>query len=77
MVPTGLAIFFLIKQGPNSQELNEFEKAKLQNEVLVSRSTVREPERDFSISRQRAYPTLLVAEGKTDTRKQSRRFACR
>ena len=66
MVPTGLAIFFLINARADSQELNEFEKAKLQNEVLVSRSSVREPERDFSISRQRAYRySLLVAEGKT------------
>ncbi|RTZ69460.1 MAG: hypothetical protein DSZ35_02515 [Verrucomicrobia bacterium] len=66
MVPTGLAIFFLINARANSSELDEFEKAKLQNEVLVSRSSVREPKRDFSISRQRAYDyALLVAEGKT------------
>ena len=66
MVPTGLAIFFLINARADSPELNEFEKAKLQNEVLVSRSSVREPVRDFSILRQRAYRyALLVAEAKT------------
>jgi hypothetical protein len=66
MVPTGLAIFFLINARADSPELDEFEKAKLQNEVLVSRSSIREAKRDFSISRQRAYVyALLVAEEKT------------
>ena len=66
MVPTGLAIFFLINARADSPELDPFEKAKLQNEVLVSRSSVREAKRDFSISRQRAYDyALLVAEEKT------------
>ncbi|MFQ3167892.1 MAG: ABC-type transport system involved in multi-copper enzyme maturation permease subunit [Limisphaerales bacterium] len=66
MAPTGLAIFFLINARADSAELNEFEKAKLKNEVLVSRSSIREPKRDFSISQQRAYRyALLVAEEKT------------
>jgi len=66
MVPTGLAIFFLINARADSPELDPFEKAKLQNEVLVSRSSVREAKRDFSISRQRAHDyALLVAEEKT------------
>ena len=66
MVPTGLAIFFLINARADSPELDEFEKAKLQNEVLVSRSSIREAKRDFSISRQRAHDyALLVAEEKT------------
>ncbi|HJN89136.1 MAG TPA: hypothetical protein QGG93_02295 [Verrucomicrobiota bacterium] len=67
MVPTGLAIFFLINARADSPELDEFQKSKLQNEVLVSRSSVREPEPDFSLSRQKAYRyALLVAEGKTE-----------
>jgi ABC-type transport system involved in multi-copper enzyme maturation permease subunit len=67
MVPTGLAIFFLIKARADSPELDEYQKAKLQNEVLVSRSSVREPAPDFSLSRQKAYRyALLVAEGKTE-----------
>ena len=66
MVPTGLAIFFLVAARADSPELSVFEKAKLQDEVLVSRSSLRERERDFSILRQRAYDyALLVAEEKT------------
>ncbi len=66
MVPTGLAIFFLVAARADSPELSVFEKAKLQDEVLVSRSSLRERERDFSILRQRAYDyALLVAEAKT------------
>ena len=67
MVPTGLAIFFLINARADSSELNDFEKAKLQNEVLVSRSSVREPKPDFTLSRQRAYDySKLVEQGKAD-----------
>ena len=67
MVPTGLAIFFLINARADSSELNEFEKAKLQNEVLVSRSSVREPKPNFTFSRQRAYDySKLVEQGKAD-----------
>ena len=67
MVPTGLAIFFLINARADSDELDPFEKAKLQNEVLVSRSSVREPKPDFTLSRQRAYDySKLVEQGKAD-----------
>jgi hypothetical protein len=67
MVPTGLAIFFLINARADSSELNDFEKAKLQNEVLVSRSSVREPKPDFTLSRKRAYDySKLVEQGKAD-----------
>ena len=67
MVPTGLAIFFLINARADSDELDDFEKAKLQNEVLVSRSSVREPKPDFSLLRQRAYDySKLVEQGKAD-----------
>ena len=67
MVPTGLAIFFLINARADSPELDPFEKAKLQNEVLVSRSSVREPKPDFTLSRQRAYDySKLVEQGKAD-----------
>ena len=59
MVPTGLAIFFLINARADSPELDPFEKAKLQNEVLVSRSSVREAKRDFSISYAVAIGRLL------------------
>ena len=75
MVPTGLAIFFFINARANSTELSEFEKAKLQNEVLVSRSSVREPKRDFSISRQKAYDyALLVAEAKSQYTEKEQAF---
>ncbi|MCH2383346.1 MAG: hypothetical protein MK290_11610, partial [Pedosphaera sp.] len=75
MVPTGLAIFFLINARANSSELDEFEKAKLQNEVLVSRSSVREPKRNFSISRQKAYDyALLVAEAKSQYTEKEQAF---
>ncbi len=71
MVPTGLAIFFLVAARADSPELSVFEKAKLQDEVLVSRSSLRERERDFSILRQRAYDyALLVAEAKTQYTKE-------
>ena len=71
MVPTGLAIFFLVVARADSPELSVFEKAKLQDEVLVSRSSLRERERDFSILRQRAYDyALLVAEAKTQYTKE-------
>ena len=69
LLPTGLAIFFLINARADSSELNEPEKAKLQNEVLVSRSSVREPKPDFTLSRQRAYDySKLVEQGKSDNR---------
>ncbi len=67
MVPTGLAIFFFINARADSTELGEAEKARLQNEVLVSRSSVREEEPPLSLSRQKAYRySLLVAQGKSD-----------
>jgi hypothetical protein len=69
LLPTGLAIFFLINARADSDELNLAEKAKLQNEVLVSRSSVREPKPDFTLSRQRAYDySKLVEQGKSDNR---------
>ena len=67
MVPTGLAIFFLINARANSSELSVEERAKLRNEVLVSRSSVREPMPDFTIQRARAYAySKLVEQGKAD-----------
>jgi len=78
MVPTGLAIFFLINARADSDELDDFEKAKLQNEVLVSRSSVREPKPDFTLSRQRHTTTRSWwnrARPTTSTRRRSRHCA--
>ena len=67
LIPTGLAIFYLINARADSPELSKDEKAKLRNEVLVSRSSVREPKPNFTIQRSRAYAySKLVEQGKTD-----------
>jgi len=68
LLPTGLAIFFLIEAQANSSELSKEEQAKLRNEVLVSRSVVKNPEPEFTLVRARAYAYCkLIALGKTDT----------
>ena len=66
LVPTGLAIYFLIETRANDLKLEE--QAKLRNEVLVSRSSVTNPEPDLSLDRGRTYAySKLVALNKTDT----------
>ena len=72
LVPTGLAIYILIESRAN--ELDKEEQAKLRNEVLVSRSSVREPIPEWAdwragtkFPRQRAYSyAKLVAQGKSE-----------
>jgi len=67
LVPTGMAIFFLINARANSPELNDAQRVKLQDEVLVSRSSVELPKPDFTIHRARAYAySKLVEQGKSD-----------
>ena len=66
LIPTGLAIYFLIDNRSNSDELNLAEQNKLRNEVLVSRSEVNLPELDLTLNRARAYAYCkLVAMGKS------------
>ena len=72
LVPTGLAIYILIESRAN--ELDKEEQAKLRNEVLVSRSSVREPIPEWvdwragtKFPRQRAYAYSKLAEqGKSE-----------
>ncbi|MEE2948450.1 MAG: ABC transporter permease [Verrucomicrobiota bacterium] len=67
LVPTGLAIFFLVNARANSPDLNDNQRAKLQDEVLVSRSSVELQKPDFTINRARAYTySKLVELGKSD-----------
>lgn len=67
LLPTGLAIYFLIEARANSPELSKEEQTKLRNEVLVSRSAVTIPEPEFTLVRARAYAYCkLVALGKSD-----------
>jgi len=74
LAPTGLAIFFLVNVRANSPDLDDAQRVKLQDEVLVSRSSVREPKPVWAdwragkkFPRQRAYAYAKLAEqGKSE-----------